>query len=201
MTLGEPDQSGRRKPVPVEGSQFVVPLDTLLVAVGEEPDVRFLGRGHEVQLAARGNTVLCDDVLATSIPGVFAGGDVVSGPDTVLDAMAAGKLAAEMIDKHVRGQPLVQDFGYLRPSTCVPPTPLSEEEATAAERPVPPSLPVEAAARQLRRGRSALDRGNGRARSAALPAVRPATGRGPAAVGATTVRDEQRRSLAWMMPR
>jgi len=143
MALAEPDQSGRRRPVPVEGSQFVIALDTLLVAVGEEPDVAFLGRGHEIELSTRGGTTVCEDTLATARPGVFAGGDVVSGADTVLNAMAAGKLAAEMIDKHVRGQPLVRQYGFLRPSTYVLPVPLTEEELQTAERPVMPGLPVE----------------------------------------------------------
>ncbi|MHB1037380.1 MAG: NADH-ubiquinone oxidoreductase-F iron-sulfur binding region domain-containing protein [Pirellulales bacterium] len=143
MALGEPDESGRRKPVRVEGSEFSIPLDTLLVAVGEEPSVGFLGRGHELQVATRGSTLVCDDSLATSVRGVFAGGDVVTGPDTVLGAMAAGKLAAEMIDKHLRGQPLVREYGFLRPSTYVPPVSLTEEELQVSERSVVPPLPVE----------------------------------------------------------
>jgi NADPH-dependent glutamate synthase beta subunit-like oxidoreductase len=143
MALGEPDESGRRKPVPLEGSQFVIALDTLLVAIGEQPDVAFLGRGHEIELSTRGTTTVCEDTLATTRPGVFAGGDVVTGADTVINAMAAGKLAAEMIDKHIRGQPLVREYGFLRPSTYVLPVPLTEEELQNAERPVMPSLPVE----------------------------------------------------------
>jgi NADPH-dependent glutamate synthase beta subunit-like oxidoreductase len=143
MTLEEPDESGRRKPVPVEGSQFTIALDALVVAVGEVPDVRFIGRGHEVQLTTRGTTAVFEDTLATGMPGVFAGGDVVTGPDTVINAMAAGKLAAEMIDKHVRGEPVVREYGLLRPSTYVPPIALTEEEMLTAERPPTLSLPIE----------------------------------------------------------
>ena len=142
MELGEPDQSGRRRPVPIEGSEFVIELDTLLVAIGEQVEVRFLGRGHGVELSKWGTTVVCEDTMATSVPGVFAGGDVVTGPDTVIDAMAAGKLAAEMIDKYVRGQAVERQYDFTRPSQYVPPVELTEEEADAAERPEMPSLPV-----------------------------------------------------------
>ena len=143
MALGEPDESGRRRPVPLESSQFTIPLDTLLVAVGEQPDVAFLGRGHEIEISTHGGTTVCADTLATSMPGVFAGGDVVTGADTVINAMAAGKLAAEMIDKHVRGEPLVRQYGFLRPSTYVLPVPLTEEELETAERPAMPGLPLD----------------------------------------------------------
>ncbi|MHB8897114.1 MAG: NADH-ubiquinone oxidoreductase-F iron-sulfur binding region domain-containing protein [Thermoguttaceae bacterium] len=143
MTLAEPDESGRRKPVPVEGSHFTIPLDTLLVAVGEEPDLHFLGRGHDIQVTTRGTTAVYEDTLATGMPGVFAGGDAVTGPDTVVNAMAAGKLAAEMIDRHVRGQPVVREFRLVRPSTYVPPSPVTEDEMLVADRPPTPSLSME----------------------------------------------------------
>ena len=80
--------------------------------------MRFLGRGHELR-TVQPAAVPCSATTRwpPACPGVFAGGDVVTGPDTVLNAMAAGKLAAEMIDKHIRGEPLVQEYGFLRPST------------------------------------------------------------------------------------
>ncbi len=143
-TMGEPDESGRRRPIAVEGSQFTIPLDTLLVAVGEEPDISLIGRGHRLTLSARGKTPICQDTLATDIPGVFAGGDAVTGPGTVLDAMAAGKLAAEMIDKYLRGQPLERKHQPTRPSTYIPPVQLTEPEAESAHRPAPLELPPEA---------------------------------------------------------
>ena len=142
MELGEPDASGRRKPVPLPGSEFVIPLDTLLVAIGEEPDVRFLGRGHDIQLSSRGTAVVCEDTLATAKPGVFAGGDLVSGPDTVIEAMAAGKLAAEMIDKYIRGLPLERQYELLRPDVYVPPVPVGEEELSEARRAATAHLPA-----------------------------------------------------------
>lgn len=99
--LGQPDKSGRRRPVPVEGSEFVVPASTVLLAIGEMPDVSFLPKDVEV---ARGNRVVVDQVtLETKSPGVFAGGDAVSGPASVIEAIAAGKRAAISIDRYVRG--------------------------------------------------------------------------------------------------
>jgi len=102
MTLGEPDETGRRRPIPVEGSEFILELDTVILAVGESPDLSFLPKGIEV---TENDTVLCGPVtLETSLPGVFAGGDVVSGPATVIEAIAAGKRAALYIDRYLRGE-------------------------------------------------------------------------------------------------
>ena len=82
------------------------------------------------------------DTLVTSLEGIFAGGDVVTGPNTVIDAMAAGKLAAEMIDKHIRGESVSREYRQTRPSMYVPPVELTEEEIEGAERPELPCLPV-----------------------------------------------------------
>jgi len=143
MELGEPDDSGRRRPVPVDGSEFVIELDTLLVAIGEQADVQFLGRGHDIEISERWGTIICEDTTQTSRAGVFAGGDVVTGPDTVIEAMAAGKLAAEMMDRYIRGECVVREYDLLRPSRYVPPVELTEEEAEQADRPDVPHLPVE----------------------------------------------------------
>ncbi len=140
MQLGEPDESGRRRPIPIDGSEFLIELDTLLVAVGEQPDLSLLGR-RGLELSQQGGTLVCEENLATGIPGVFAGGDVVSGPGTVVDAMAAGKLAAEMIDRYIRGKPLVEEPTLIRPTEYVPPVQLEEEEAEQARRPEIPWLP------------------------------------------------------------
>ncbi len=142
MELGPPDASGRPRPVPVAGSEFVLPLDSLIVAVGEEPEADFLDEVAEVGLATGGAVVVSEHTLATRRQGVFAGGDVVTGPKTVLDAMGAGKRAAEMIDKYLRGEALRHEPVLTRPSVYVPPAELAEEELEAAERPEAASLPV-----------------------------------------------------------
>ncbi len=99
MELGEPDDSGRRRPVPIEGSQFVIELDTLIAAIGQRTEVP---QGFKVDLG-RGNTVKIDDNMQTSREGVFSGGDCVSGPATVIEAIAAGRKAAEAIDRYLGG--------------------------------------------------------------------------------------------------
>ena len=141
MRLGEADGSGRRRPVPVQGSQFVIGLDTLIVAVGEEPDAQSLG-GGALQVSRAGTVVVGPETLATGVAGVFAGGDVVTGPNTVIDAMASGKLAAEMIDKYLRGKPLGREYGLTRPTAYLPAVELTEQEIEQAERPATPCLPV-----------------------------------------------------------
>ncbi|MFZ5632421.1 MAG: NAD(P)-binding protein [Bacillota bacterium] len=98
--LGEPDASGRKAPVPVEGSQFRVEAETVIVAVGQAPDKV---EGLSITLG-RGNRITVDSqTLATGVPGVFAGGDAVTGPATVIDAIGAGKRAAASIDSYLTG--------------------------------------------------------------------------------------------------
>jgi formate dehydrogenase beta subunit len=100
MELGEPDASGRRRPVPMKGSEFSTDFDTVIAAVGQVPDIPE-PFGLE---AGRGNTLQVDaETLATNRQGVFAGGDVVTGPATVTGAMAAGKKAAISIDRFLGG--------------------------------------------------------------------------------------------------
>ena len=100
MELGEPDSSGRRRPVPVKGSEFVAELDSLIAAIGEQPDVP---TGFKVEVG-RGNTVKANEDLTTSREGVFAGGDCESGPALVINAIAAGRKAAQSIDRCLGGK-------------------------------------------------------------------------------------------------
>ena len=114
MQLGDMDSSGRRRPVPIEGSEFVVELDTLIAAIGQKPDIGFLD-GEEGIGTTRWNTIEADaDTLQTGIPGVFAGGDVITGPSVVIKAMAAGKVAAESIHQFLRGQPVSREYTVTR---------------------------------------------------------------------------------------
>ncbi len=100
MTLGETDKSGRRRPVPIEGSDFTIELDTLISAIGEEPDFSFLPKEVEVTPI---RTVAVDPLtMETSLPGVFAGGDAVLGPASVIEAIVTGKVAAASIDRYLR---------------------------------------------------------------------------------------------------
>ena len=102
MKLGELDETGRRRPVPIEGSEFQVELDAIILAIGETPDLSFLP--EEIGITER-NTIAVDPfTLETTLPGVFAGGDVVLGPATVVEAIVAGKRAAVSIDRYLRGR-------------------------------------------------------------------------------------------------
>jgi len=99
--LGEPDASGRRSPVPVAGSEFILYVDNVITAVGQAPDLA----GVEGPEQGRGSTIVTDPAtLATGIDGVFAAGDVVTGPATVIDAIGAGKKVAVSIDRYLRGE-------------------------------------------------------------------------------------------------
>ncbi|MCG8401836.1 MAG: FAD-dependent oxidoreductase, partial [Firmicutes bacterium] len=100
--LGEPDQSGRRRPVPVAGSEFAIDADNVIVAIGQAVDTS--GLGGTVHLSKRNTITVDDQSMATSVPGVFAAGDAVTGPATVVDAIGAGKTAAAAIDKYCRGE-------------------------------------------------------------------------------------------------
>jgi NADH-quinone oxidoreductase subunit F len=143
MKLGEVDENGRRKPIPIVGSELVINLDTLIVAIGEDPDLSFLNEKNKIEVSKRGTIVVCPETLVTNIDGVFAGGDVVTGSNTVIDAMSAGKIAAEMIDKYIRGKNLAREYKPTRPSMyVVPPAGLVERDIEEAMRPEVPCLPV-----------------------------------------------------------
>ena len=101
MRLGEPDESGRQRPIPVEGSEHEVTVDAVIIAIGEVPDLTFLP--SEVSITPRNNILVDQVTMQTSLPGVFSGGDVVTGPLSVIDAIAAGKRAARFIDLYLRG--------------------------------------------------------------------------------------------------
>lgn len=102
MELGEPDESGRRRPITIEGSEFEIEADTVIVALGQNPNplIRSTTEGLETQ--KWGGIIIDESTGMTSIPGVFAGGDAVTGEATVISAMGAGKIAAKGIDKYIK---------------------------------------------------------------------------------------------------
>jgi len=104
MELGEPDASGRRRPVPIEGSEYIINAETIVPALSQGADLSFLGEDHEFGIN-RWNTFDVDpETGATNIAGVFAGGDIVTGPDIAIRAVAAGKTAAGGIDQYLRSK-------------------------------------------------------------------------------------------------
>jgi len=142
MKLGEKDESGRPKPVPIEGSEFLVDVDTLILALSERAYTPYLKESDGLTLSPKWGTIIVDPAtMATTRPGVFAGGDVVTGPSSVIDAIAAGKSAAEAISSYLEGQPLVRARQTTRPSFYVPPVELKEDELQQAKRSQMPHLP------------------------------------------------------------
>ncbi len=103
MELGEPDESGRRKPVPVEGSNFVLDVETVVMAIGQGPNPLVQNTTPGLSVNKRGN-IVADEAGATSKEGVFAGGDIVTGAATVILAMGAGKKAAAKIHEYVQNK-------------------------------------------------------------------------------------------------
>jgi len=141
MKLGEKDASGRPRPVPIEGSNFTTSLDTLILAISERPDTSYIVEADGIR-RDRENIVIDGETSMTTWDGVFAGGDAVTGPGSVVEAMAAGKLAAETIEKYACGKPLRREYPLTRPSMYVAPEMLSEEEVDKARRPQMKHLPV-----------------------------------------------------------
>ncbi len=103
MELGEVDSSGRRRPLPIKGSEFKTDIDQAIVAIGTEPN-RIIEKTTEGLKTGKSGEIQTDDFLQTSIKGVFAGGDIVTGAATVITAMGAGRLAAQSIDHFLKGE-------------------------------------------------------------------------------------------------
>jgi NADH-quinone oxidoreductase subunit F len=140
--LDEPDASGRRRPVFLEGTEFMVELDSLIPAVSQEPDLSLIPDESAVE-RSRGNTIEVDSkTYLTRKEGVFACGDAVTGPADVTVAMASARIAAESIHKYLRGEKLEREYKPLRPAITVEPIEM-EEEAEAVSRPETQRLPPE----------------------------------------------------------
>jgi len=121
MRLGEPDSSGRRRPIPIEGSQFQIKCDMVVPAIGQSPKLDFLGPGSRLETTQWGTIHADKETGATNLEGVFAGGDAVTGPATAVDAIAAANRAAEAIHHYLEknNQKLlqgVQGDGFLEKS-------------------------------------------------------------------------------------
>ncbi len=144
--LGDTDASGRRRPVPMRRSEHVIELDTLIVAIGEDSGIDAIApaRMSRIETTSR-NTVSVDPAtFQTNRPGVFAAGDVVTGPNTVVEALAAGKKAAVMLGRYLRGEPMVQPVRPQLPRVYIEPLPQAEGvDAPAGSRIETPRAPAE----------------------------------------------------------
>jgi NADH-quinone oxidoreductase subunit F len=151
MELGEPDDSGRRRPVPVSGSEFTAEADTVIAAVGQAPDLSFLPADSALERTRWETLVVDANSLATNVTGVFAGGDFVTGPGMVVEAIAAGRRGAIAIDKYLRGDdsrveiydrkvkvaggaaPELEESWEIKPRSKVKTLPLPERRASFEE--------------------------------------------------------------------
>jgi NADH-quinone oxidoreductase subunit F len=134
MQLGSVDQSGRRRPIPIKDSGFVVELDTLISAISEQPDLSFLGNEHEFEISGWNTFVVDKETLNTNVAGVFAGGDAIRGPSSVVEAMADGKRVAEAIDQYLRNKKVEFEYRVTRPTIYVEPVKLNLAETLESTR-------------------------------------------------------------------
>jgi len=105
MKLGEPDSSGRRRPIPIEGSEFEIKTDTVILAIGTKANPLLTKSIHGLKLNEWGY-IITDENGRTSVENIFAGGDIVTGSATVISAMGAGRRAARAIHKYLKSKHL-----------------------------------------------------------------------------------------------
>jgi len=104
MKLGEPDAGGRRRPIPVEGSEFTLDVDTVVISIGTSPNPLIHRTTDNLDINRWGGIIVDEQTMQTTRPGVFAGGDAVTGSATVILAMGAGKIAAQSIDDYIQSK-------------------------------------------------------------------------------------------------
>jgi heterodisulfide reductase subunit A-like polyferredoxin len=139
--LTEPDTTGRRKPVPIEGSEFFIEAEHIIPAIGQEPDLDFLGTDMGMEVSKWNLLTVNPETLQTGVPWIFAGGDVVTGPATVIEAVDAGKRAAGYIARYLQGEELPTEWQE-EPPIGTNWLEIRDDEPTM-NRMKPPTLPVE----------------------------------------------------------
>jgi heterodisulfide reductase subunit A-like polyferredoxin len=139
--LAEADDSGRPRPVPIEGSEFLIETDHVIPAIGQTPDFDLLGNDHGLEVSRWNLLKVNPETLQTNRPGIFAGGDVITGPATVIEAVAAGKRAAKYIAEYLQGKKLPAERQQKPPAghnwAMVP------QDEPVGKRMTPPTLPVD----------------------------------------------------------
>jgi heterodisulfide reductase subunit A-like polyferredoxin len=124
MQLGEPDASGRRRPIPIEGSEFEIECDSMVAAIAQAPEISFLDPDHGLEITRWGTFKVDPQTLETNRPGIFAGGDAAAGPGALIEGIAAGRRGALSIDRYLRSVPLLTPRELLP----LPTTELSDAE-------------------------------------------------------------------------
>ncbi len=115
MKLGKLDESGRARPLPIKNSEFIIEADVIIPAISQEPDLSFLPKDHNIDISRWQTFVADENTMATNITGVFAGGDAVTGPNTVIDAIAQGHITAQSIERFINGEVLEQTDSKTNP--------------------------------------------------------------------------------------
>lgn len=157
MVLGEPDDSGRRRPVPIPGSEYMIEADTVIAAISEEPDTDFLNGA--VKLTRWRTVEVNPDTYQTDQTGVFAGGDAIRGPSTVIEAIRDGRIAAEAMAAFLEGRAWQRTYQVSRPSVWVPPLTMTEEERQNLKKVELPQAPVEERRHDFREVETGYDEG------------------------------------------
>jgi NADH-quinone oxidoreductase subunit F len=138
-TLGKADRSGRSRPIPIKGTEFPIQCDLIIPAIGQQPDLSFLGDHDPFEISRWNSFVVDENTLATNVPGFFAGGDAVTGPSLIVKAVSAGHRAAVSIDCYLRGRPY-EGYPSPRPHLAVDrlePLPGDENLTRAKTRELP----------------------------------------------------------------
>ncbi len=141
-SLSEPDSTGRRRPVPVEGSEYIIPADTIIPAIGQRVDVVSLNTIKGLEFSRDQFVVVDPETMETPVPRVFAGGDVVTGPATVVEAVASGKKAAQAIHRSLRGLPYSEHALLPARRKRVPAMAFPAQERTLPSRPIVPRIGI-----------------------------------------------------------
>jgi NADH-quinone oxidoreductase subunit F len=140
--LGDPDTSGRRRPVPIEGSEFIIPCDVIIPAISQEPEITDIIENMDLNVTPWNTFEVSPNTLEGNIPGIFAAGDAVTGPATIIEAIAAGQRAAAAIDKYFYGEKLEWQFKSVRPKRLVEKLEISDKEIERLKKGKMPCLKV-----------------------------------------------------------
>jgi NADH-quinone oxidoreductase subunit F len=140
--LGDPDTSGRRRPVPIEGSEFIIPCDLIIPAISQEPEITDIVKDTDFNVTPWNTFEVDPNTLETNIPAVFAGGDAVTGPATIIEAIAAGQRAAAAIHKYFSGEKLEWQYKSVRPRRLIDPIDVPDEEIERLKRGKMPCIKV-----------------------------------------------------------
>jgi heterodisulfide reductase subunit A len=163
MELGEPDESGRRRPVPRPGSEYKIEVDTVIPAIGQRPDFFRLECARGVGFDRRGRVEVDRVSMQTQRPEVFAGGDLYTGPATVVQAVATGHEAAISIDRFLKGEDLKEGRGEKPSGEDWAPVPEDQQPAERAEM---PEMEPQERAKTFAEGKSGLSEEQARAEAA-----------------------------------